>query len=68
MWRVFSEEDRLSRGLSWKLAAASKAHVRQVLVPDELNSTEMDWDTVSDAGESGRLCATSLSSAHWKPY
>lgn len=35
----------LSRSLSWKLAAASKAHVRQVLVPDEFDPTEADWQT-----------------------
>lgn len=32
-------------GLSWKLSAAGKAHIRQVLVPDEFDPTETDWQT-----------------------
>ena len=32
-------------GLSLKLAAASKSHIRQVLVPDEFDPAEPNWQT-----------------------
>ncbi|HWF59429.1 MAG TPA: S16 family serine protease [Nitrospira sp.] len=32
-------------GLALKLAAASKSHIRQVLVPDEFDPAEPDWQT-----------------------
>lgn len=32
-------------GLSWKISAAGKAHIRRVLVPDEFDPTETDWQT-----------------------
>jgi predicted S18 family serine protease len=32
-------------GLSLKLAAASKSHIHHVLVPDEFDPSEPDWQT-----------------------
>jgi hypothetical protein len=40
-------DGRISKvgGLSLKLAAANKAHIRRVLVPDEIDPAEADWQT-----------------------
>jgi len=40
-------DGRITRvgGLSLKLAAANRAHIRRVLVPDEMDASEADWQT-----------------------